>query len=1590
MNRKRYCLKISCFAAIVTVVFLPLARTQEKPSVQNQKAILNNPDLEPSNKITNTVRGFVTDKSGRPRGNVFIAPQSTSVWKGIRSDTQGRFTLEDVKPDQKNWVAFSQASQAMGLFAIPEDYAGQPVQVILCFNEAEVEGRVVGPTGKGLADRKVELVVNTNEGLSYSFLCYNKTDQHGNYSCSEVPCGSPLSIQARLVDGNEAEKRYVTKPFTLSDNQIFISMSRLVISEGQPEETDDGKVLHSGRVLDEEGQPIPNVKVKLYFRMSGRMSTWVKSVMTDEQGRWKRRLPKDLSNLRINLLHPEYIEQSGQTPSSAELINGTNVIFMKRGLTLRGIVKNEQGEPIENALIDTEGGEGTTPYGEVIENCTTPRTLADGSFSMGGLSVGSKNIVVSAVGYAPRIISIEIENDMEPIEVTLGKGGTYFGQVVDIDGSPIEGVKIDVGDWRVGRRRRSIVRITETDSKGHFSIDNLPDEGKLVLDFSNRGSGLLGFSKEIPEDLSGRDNIAMYKTPVFVGKVIDAETEEPVTDFTLTNGIDSAAFGDSISWSRYYKDDVTSKNGTFSRDWGGYHISYPFDGSCCLKVEAKGYLSEIAPPMRLGEEYEPCVIRLTKAEPLKGIVVDNKKNPAPKAEVGWMGPENITFIKNGRFDKTGFSKQVEIIVKTNSNGLFELPPCRENGLIVVLHENGYASVTSRNFRSGSQIHLIPWARIKGTIVSDDKSGGEFVLGINTVPLPEGQESPPIRWLFDRTSFSGKHFTIDYVPSTPLHIAQIIQSRQYNPLYIDPQPGETYGVQFGDNGIAVAEKVLPSLVGKVVPDLDGIKVDFSSEQAKGRMILICFWDMNQRPSRRLIMELAGREKELDEKSVMVLLVHTSEVDTDKLKDWLANHKIPFTCGSIEGDTEKVLFRWGVRAQPWLVLTNEKGTVRAGGFGLKQLDEKLREKDSTQSSDIQESVKSDKVVLKLIDSDGRPVAGAKVGTNVETRDVSILGRKLSWNLRGREHNISNEWGEITLTREKLFTPSWSVDRKLALYVLHEDRRIGATYMISRNGEREEINLKLEPACRVHGKLDSEGLKKIGRPLTWANVYLYWDQDSFGVLSHMPENKRFEFFVPSGRYTLNAYGSGEGSSTESVHSEIEVKANQSELNLGIIDLPPTKVTSLIGKPAPELSPIKAWKNGTPVKLADLRGKLVILHFGGGYPSTSRDLPRLVELHEEFENAGLVIISLYNCESMKQLEERFAETSKKFGGEPEVPFRSAVDGGKGRPIEGTDRTIPGDTYAAYDISAYPTIVLINREGKIAEKLNLSGAKKKLENMLGVTVKPALPTWRQRFNKVYFLEEGQVLKRIAPPFISERKEYYKQEESSQASDIERPPDCFTFHWDGELKKWGLSFVVSGKRPLKRVLNSNLSMNQNSYEGPEELLEIDVPGDWIVRNDASEEQKLKALEEVLAKEIGRDIRFVKRTIEREAIVATGSFKYHRLPVVQDDRYIHMFSDDFTPDGGGGGGTADSVSEFLQAIGNRVGMPVIDQTESSEEIRIPYRHHRSAYLSRIEDPTEKAEKLQLLLDNLSRQTNLQFTVGRRPVEIWFVTEGNKEK
>ena len=116
-------------------------------------------------------------------------------------------------------------------------------------------------------------------------------------------------------------------------------------------------------------------------------------------------------------------------------------------------------------------------------------------------------------------------------------------------------------------------------------------------------------------------------------------------------------------------------------------------------------------------------------------------------------------------------------------------------------------------------------------------------------------------------------------------------------------------------------------------------------------------------------------------------------------------------------------------------------------------------------------------------------------------------------------------------------------------------------------------------------------------------------------------FHFFVPPGAYNLDAYGFG----TYGVKKTLNVKPGQ-EVEIGPIQLPATRLALLAGQPAPELQEVAAWKNSGPVKLADLRGKAVILEFWGYWcgPCVGR-MPGLFALYDKYQGKGLVIIGIH-----------------------------------------------------------------------------------------------------------------------------------------------------------------------------------------------------------------------------------------------------------------------------------------------------------------------------------------------------------------------------
>ncbi len=155
--------------------------------------------------------------------------------------------------------------------------------------------------------------------------------------------------------------------------------------------------------------------------------------------------------------------------------------------------------------------------------------------------------------------------------------------------------------------------------------------------------------------------------------------------------------------------------------------------------------------------------------------------------------------------------------------------------------------------------------------------------------------------------------------------------------------EVPGIQFRwTNGKFVPDVddyLYKNLTGKPLPSLESFMKGSESNYNKGKMVLVCLWDMQQRASRNLVKELAKQEEELKDKSLIVFLVHTSDVKADELQKWIEENNIPFTSGRITGEYQKVLLHWGVQAQPWLILTDNNHIVTGEGFSITELDEKI---------------------------------------------------------------------------------------------------------------------------------------------------------------------------------------------------------------------------------------------------------------------------------------------------------------------------------------------------------------------------------------------------------------------------------------------------------------------------------------------------------------------------------------------------------------------------------------------------------------------------------------------------------------------------
>jgi hypothetical protein len=135
---------------------------------------------------------------------------------------------------------------------------------------------------------------------------------------------------------------------------------------------------------------------------------------------------------------------------------------------------------------------------------------------------------------------------------------------------------------------------------------------------------------------------------------------------------------------------------------------------------------------------------------------------------------------------------------------------------------------------------------------------------------------------------------------------------------------------------------PIKVVKTLPDINHFDLKLDSDWAKDKMALLCFWEMGEPNSEQLARALNERQESLTEKGMAVILVEACGATRAKLKSWAEENKVGFPVGSFrERDVKPLRQNWVIERLPWLVLTDKEHVVIAEGFGLNELDDRIRQ-------------------------------------------------------------------------------------------------------------------------------------------------------------------------------------------------------------------------------------------------------------------------------------------------------------------------------------------------------------------------------------------------------------------------------------------------------------------------------------------------------------------------------------------------------------------------------------------------------------------------------------------------------------------------
>ena len=499
-----------------------------------------------------------------------------------------------------------------------------------------------------------------------------------------------------------------------------------------------------GLVMSENGDAVPDVKItlggpgpRLVDGDPNREGVTIRHVeVTDANGRWLcNHIPAQLDGIGFQLSHPDFVAAAfGVAKFSvttnfgtinlleADFRNQTAVMMVKHGLTVSGMVADENGNPIAGAKV--------TRNRAWHDPAASETTGADGRFRFGNAAAQDLILTVQAEGFVAKDMKFRVSGNTNEVRFELAVANVLRGQVVDESGKPMERAVVSPAGSDFNNDRFSW--IISTDERGKFRWLSAPPSQRSynISDSHSYSFTNVDIAPDGVEHLITLRKVAKRHRFRIAGTVTDMQTGKTLDGFEVW--VARRLRQGTITWGLGAELLTTGEEGRFAfltPDPSGVE-------SYAVEIKANGYLpAKMTVPGPLTTNYQ-VDFTLSAVSALTGMVQMPDGQPAAGAVV-------MLQAKAGDVACMRLPGQLDLGVSiggrtlTDDRGVFSLSVTGPTGTVFIAHNSGYSEATSGQVAATHAIRLKPWGQVSGLLMIGGQPGTNETILLDSFTYDTG-------------------------------------------------------------------------------------------------------------------------------------------------------------------------------------------------------------------------------------------------------------------------------------------------------------------------------------------------------------------------------------------------------------------------------------------------------------------------------------------------------------------------------------------------------------------------------------------------------------------------------------------------------------------------------------------------------------------------------------------------------------------------------------------------------------------------------------------------------------------------------------